>query len=373
MREGVADARAREVRRVLAVRMDSDGDVLLSGPAVRQLSVDVDVTHLLVSRRGAEAARLLPGVDEVLVSDAALPGRPGEDVDPAHLDDLLRALRGGRYDEVVVFTSYHQSPLPMALVAKWAGIPRVVAESDAAGGALLDVRHRRVPEGDDPGFGGAHEVEAMCALVEAAGHPRTGDERLRVETTALPSALRRALRGHDGSHRPYVVVHPTASVPARAIGSARAAEHAHALAADGWRVVVTGGTGEQAVGRAVTPLGGVDLTGRTSLAELAAVLAGASAVVVGNTGPAHLAAAVGTPVVNIFAPVVPAERWRPWGVPNVLLGDQLAACSLSRARTCPVAGHPCTTSVTADEVVDAVRHLAGRPAPILVSAPVGAP
>ena len=61
--------------------------------------------------------------------------------------------------------------------------------------------------------------------------------------------------------------------------------------------------------------GAVDLAGRTDLADLASVLRGAEAVVVGNTGPAHLAAAVGTPVVSLFAPVVPAERWHPWGVP----------------------------------------------------------
>ena len=113
----------------------------------------------------------------------------------------------------------------------------------------------------------------------------------------------------------------------------------------------------------VTPPNGIDLTGRTAFAELAGVLAGASAVVVGNTGPAHLAAAVGTPVVSVFAPVVPWERWRPWRVPTVRLGDQAAACRLTRARTCPVSGHPCTTSVTGRAVVDAVRSLVGDPAP----------
>ena len=54
------------------------------------------------------------------------------------------------------------------------------------------------------------------------------------------------------------------------------------------------------------------------------MLAGAAAVVVGNTGAAHLAAAVGTPVVSLFAPVVPADRWAPYRVPHVLLGDQHA-------------------------------------------------
>ncbi len=103
---------------------------------------------------------------------------------------------------------------------------------------------------------------------------------------------------------------------------------------------------------------GIDLGGRTSFAQLAGVLATASAVVVGNTGPAHLAAAVGTPVVSLFAPVVPASRWAPYRVPHELLGEQDAPCRDSRARVCPVPGHPCLDSVTARDVVPAVERLA---------------
>jgi ADP-heptose:LPS heptosyltransferase len=91
------------------------------------------------------------------------------------------------------------------------------------------------------------------------------------------------------------------------------------------------------------------------------VLDGADAVVVGNTGPAHLAAAVGTPVVSLFAPVVPAERWRPWRVPHALLGDQEAPCALSRAKTCPVPGHPCLDDVPVERVLAAVQALAPAP------------
>jgi len=103
----------------------------------------------------------------------------------------------------------------------------------------------------------------------------------------------------------------------------------------------------------------MDLSGRTDLATLAAVIAGAECLVVGNTGPAHLAAAVGTPVVSLFSPVVPMERWAPYGVPTIVLGDQRQACRDSRARDCPIPGHPCLTSVTPDEVVSAVDRLAG--------------
>jgi ADP-heptose:LPS heptosyltransferase len=348
----VADHRPSKI---LAVRLDGAGDVLLAGPSLRQLAADTSELHLLVSPAGAEAAALLPGVDAVLVADAPWVRTSWEEADAAALDRLLARLRRERYDEVVVLTSYHQSPLPMALVARWAGVPKVVGTSDAFPGGLLDVRHRRAGDRDDPGRGGSHEVEAMCDLVAAAGHPRLADDRLAVTPVAVPTGLGAS----------YVVIHPSASVPARGISVYRAARHAELLAAQGWRVVVTGGPGDAELGRVVTPAGGVDLTGRTTMRSLAGVLAGASAVVVGNTGPAHLAAAVGTPVVSIFAPVVPLERWRPWKVPTVVLGDQGAACALSRARTCPVAGHPCT-DVSPREVLEAVHALAGDP-------PVGRP
>jgi hypothetical protein len=81
--------------------------------------------------------------------------------------------------------------------------------------------------------------------------------------------------------------------------------------------------------------------------------------VTGNTGPAHLAAAVGTPVVSLFAPVVPAERWRPYGVPSVLLGDQRAECAGTRARRCPTPGHPCLDGIDDAEVLAAVAALSG--------------
>jgi ADP-heptose:LPS heptosyltransferase len=126
-------------------------------------------------------------------------------------------------------------------------------------------------------------------------------------------------------------------------------------------VLVTGGPGERELTAAVAGSRGVDLGGATTLAGMAALLDGAAAVVVGNTGPAHLAAAVGTPVVSLFSPVVPAVRWAPYGVPTVLLGDQSAPCRDTRARECPVPGHPCLASVTPETVVGAVAALAGAP------------
>ena len=72
-----------------------------------------------------------------------------------------------------------------------------------------------------------------------------------------------------------------------------------------------------------------------------------------------MAAAVGPPVVSLCAPVVRGVRWAPYRVPTVLLGDQDAPCRDSRARVCPVPGHPCLASVSPEDVVAAVDKLAG--------------
>ncbi|GAA3028921.1 hypothetical protein GCM10020000_01840 [Streptomyces olivoverticillatus] len=65
-------------------------------------------------------------------------------------------------------------------------------------------------------------------------------------------------------------------------------------------------------------------------------------------------------MVSLFAPVVPLERWAPYGVPYVALGDQRAACAGTRARVCPVPGHPCLNHVAPEDVLAAVEKLTGR-------------
>jgi ADP-heptose:LPS heptosyltransferase len=317
------------------------GDVLLTGPAVRAIAASgADVTFL-AGPHGADAAALLPGVSRVLRWRVPwIDPEPG-DIDPDEVQSLIRQVRGLGPAAAVVFTSFHQSPLPTALVLRMAGVPRIAAISEDYPGSLLDIRHP--PTADIP------EAERNLILARAAGFelPPGDDGRLAV-TAARPGC--RELTG-DG---PYIAVHASASVPARAPSAAKTAAVVAALAAAGYRVVVTGSAAESALTAEVCrPATGdpgpgrVDLGGRTSLPMLAAVLADADVVVAPNTGAAHLAAAVGTPVVSLFAPV---------------LGRQDAACAGSRARVCPVPGHPCLDLIDPGDVVAAVAELSARPA-----------
>jgi ADP-heptose:LPS heptosyltransferase len=341
------------VRNVLVVRTDSDGDVLLAGPAVRAVAAHARVT-MLVSPAGAQAARLLPGVGDVIVFTAPWSGYRPPPVDADATAALLDRIRGEGFDAAVVLTSWHQSPLPAALLLRLAGVPYVAAASEDYPGSLLDLRFRA----DRSAPGQVHEAEVMLALVRAAGF-----EPLEDGDAATRLAVRRPLPAtpEEVGSDSYLVVHPGASVPARAPRPQDAAALVGELVRRGHRVVVTGGPSETGLTADVTadvPAdAAVDLGGRTDLATLAAVLEGADAVVVGNTGPAHLAAAVGTPVVSLFAPVVPLERWHPWGVPVRVLGEQDSPCRGTGARECPVPGHPCLATVPVQQIADAVAEL----------------
>ena len=347
--------------RVLVTRLDGAGDVLLAGPAVRAVAAarDTEVT-LLCGPAGAAAARLLPGVADVVVWASPWVVNPAPPIDRAALDRFVDGLAARGVAEAVILTSFHQSPLPTALLLRLAGVGRITGASIDYPGTLLDVRLR---PGDGPGDDlpeDLPEPERALAIAAAAGY-RLPDGDPGGLAVVPPPPLGDLLAPLGG--RPYVVVHPGAAVGARRWPAGHHRRAAGLLAEDGLAVVVTGGPDERGLTAEVAAgaPGAVDLGGRTGLPELSAVLAGAAAVVVGNTGAAHLAAAVGTPVVSLFAPVVPAVRWRPYRVRQVLLGDQDAPCRDTRARDCPVPGHPCLARVDPEGVRDAVRRLRAAP------------
>jgi ADP-heptose:LPS heptosyltransferase len=339
---------------VLVARQDSAGDMLLMGPALRAVSAGARHVTLLCGPLGESAARLLPAVDEIVVHRNAWIDAYPEPVSREIELAFVHRIESLAPDQAIVFTSFHQSPLPLALLLRLAGVPHVGAISVDYPGSLLDVRHS-VP--DD-----VHEVERSLSLAARMGFelPADDDGALRVHRSEEEHDRAAELTGPT----PYVVVHPGASVPARAWGSQHHARLVAELVATGRRVVLTGGPDESSLTALVASGSGaagspavVDLGGRTSLATLAEIIRGADALVCGNTGPAHLAAAVGTPVVSLFAPTVPAERWRPWQVPHVLLGMQDIPCAGCRARECPVAGHPCLSEVPVPDVFEATASL----------------
>src|SRR5690349_13147768 len=196
---------------------------------------------MLVSRVGEPAARALPGVDNVLVHDLPWIVADPEPVDRRATNALVRDVERVAPELAVIFTSFHQSALPLALLLRLAGVGRISAISDDYPGSLLDVRHR-VPAG-------IPEPERALSLAVAAGFaPPPGDD-LRLRVTA------------EGEPQDFVVVHPGASVPARAAPPPVYRDIVSALSDAGHSVVVTGGPDERdltayVAGRQALDLGG---------------------------------------------------------------------------------------------------------------------
>jgi ADP-heptose:LPS heptosyltransferase len=330
-----------DVRTVLVVRLDSVGDVLLAGPAIAAAAASAAV-DVLCSSLGRPAADLLPGVDRTIVFDAPWILNPAPPVASGRLGEVVAELARGRYGAAAILTSSHQSALPTAMMLRLAGIPRLAAVSHDYPGTLLD---HRIP--GDPEL---HEVERALAVIRTLGF-ETGDaERHRLRVDVDPVAVRPG----------RVALHPGAAAPARTLSAARWRAVAAELVGRDVEVVVTGTHEEASLCATVAdPTGRAPvLLPRSNLRRLAEVLGTASVVATGNTGPAHLAAAMGRPVAVVFPPTVPPNRWRPWGVPHVLLGDLNVPCAGCRAIRCPLPEQVCVAGVRPEDMADAVTRLA---------------
>jgi ADP-heptose:LPS heptosyltransferase len=344
----------RRARRVLAVRLDNLGDVLVTTPAIhaiRESLPDAAIT-LLASPVGAQVGRLNPDIDQVVVYEA-----PWMDpwsrlpLDPAREMQTIAQLSAS-YDAAVIFASFRQSPLPAAYLCYLAGIPLRLAASIDGPGSLLTTRHRH-PERM------MHEVERGLDLVAAVGM-QTSDDRLVLR---VPDGAREEITGLVAGQRPLFVVHPGCSMPARAYPWEQYGEVVDTLVRDlGARVVLTGTDEERplvdAILARVNPWTRTQVTaasGSLAFPTFCALIEAADVVITNNTGPMHMAAALGTPVVALFALTNPPEQWGPWKVPHRMLWHEVP-CRLCYSRVCPTT-HDCLREVHPRQVVEAVAEL----------------
>jgi ADP-heptose:LPS heptosyltransferase len=338
------------LRRILVVRPDNLGDVLLTGPALAALRAAAPHARidLLASPGGAAAATLLPEISEVVVARVSwqqIDGATGQDPDPDA--DLVAELAGRGHDAAVLLTSFSQSPWPAAEVCRRAGIPIRAGLSKEFGGTALT---HWVPAPDD----GLHQVDRALHLLGRLGVPAAA----RTLHAAVPAAgrchARDALAGLGLPAGPYAVLLPGASCPSRRYRGFR--EVAAGLGAR-LPVVVSGPAAEEELVRSVAEgLPGVHpLPGALDVPGLAGLLAGAAVAVTNNSGGMHLADAVGTPVAVLFAGTEEVDQYRPRSAPAAVL-NRPVSCSPCRQFRCPFALE--CLDVPPDEVVAAALGLA---------------
>lgn len=346
-------------RSILAVRLDGIGDLLMTTPALRALKEAraARALTLLTSPAAAEAARELPFVDDVIAFVAPwMKSAETAPVAPAATLALVDRLRERAFDAGVVFTVFTQSALPVATLLHLAGIPRRAAYSRENPYALLT--DWRTDPDRDARTGVRHEVQRQIDLVESLG-ARVRDPRLQfpVREDARCNMLEKVVVAGMDPKRPWLVVHPGATAPSRRYPGERLAEAVAGLQASGrWQIAVAGAPEDRECAQAIAArvAGVVVLAGLLDLRELAALLEAARVVVCNNSAPAHIAAAVGTPVVDLYALTNPQHT--PWGVANRVLSHDVE-CRHCLKSVCPRGHHRCLAGIAPNEIVAAVDAL----------------
>lgn len=365
-------------RRVLAVRLDNLGDVLVTTPAIHAIKEslpDAEIT-LLASPVGAQVGRLNPDLADVIVYQSPQMDPWAElPQDSAREQRMIALLKERQFDAAIIFTSFRQSSLPQAYLCYLADIPLRAAASIDGPGSLLTTRHKH-PERM------MHEVERGLDLVGVLGlHTTERDLVLRVPQPLPacqlapddPSAplLGRIQSTLEQRQRPVVVIHPGCTMPARTYPWELFAAVAELLVQQlDALVVLTGVASEQELvarihaqirpdlRNAVLPLAGA-----LPFAVFCALVEAADLTITNNTGPMHIAAALKTPVVALFALTNPPAQWGPWQVPHRQLFHDVP-CRICYSRVCPY-GHECLRLVTPAQVVVAAQELLAERSPAL--------
>lgn len=369
--KGPPAARAWEdAKRVLCVRLDSMGDVLMTTPAFRALRGPRGKRKLtlLTSRSGAAVAPFVPEVDDVIQFDA--PWMKPEGSDPGKDLALIEALRQRRFDAAAIFTVYSQNPLPAAYACYLAGIPMRLAHCRENPYGLLT---HWVPD-PEPRQRIRHEVRRHLDLVATVGGCAENQRLSFLVPPGARDSVATMLAAADVSGKaPLIVVHPGASAPSRRYPAA-----SYAAAMDivieriGGAVLFTGNTEEvdlvEAI-RAAMAHASSSLAGRLGVAELGALLERAALLIANNTGPVHIAAALGTPVVDLYALTNPQHT--PWQVRSeVLYAD--VPCRFCYKSVCPTGHHACLARVEPATVAAAAERLLRDAAPARVPPAPGA-
>jgi lipopolysaccharide heptosyltransferase II len=352
-----------QARRILCVRLDALGDVLMCTPAMRILreALPGRSLTLLTSASGAAAAPYLPEVQDTIVHaapwmKAGIPAAPGA------LLELAGLLAARRFDAAVLFTTYTQSALPAALLCWLAGIPLRLAHCRENPYHLLT---DWIPD-PEPRLMVRHEVQRQLDLVRHAGAVPQANKApglsFALHAADLAGVRARLLRLGIAPRRPWLLLHPGASAASRRYPPGHWARVLDLLARrTGLPVVITGSAAETGLAEDIRAASGTSahsLAGQLSLGELGAALRLAAVALTSNSGPAHMAAAVGTPVVDLYALTNPQHT--PWKVRSRVLFQDVP-CRFCFKSDCPAGHHECLAGVAPERVVDAVLELLPAP------------
>lgn len=316
-------------RKILCVRADNMGDLIMSGPAIRAVkeTFQASVT-VLTSSQAARIAPFMPAVDDVIIAD--LPWvKHKEEISDEKLSELAAEIRSYDFDAAIIFSVYSQSILPTALLLCMAGVPRRLAYCRENPYQLLTDWY---PD-PEPYNMMRHQVQRDLALVEMIG-ARTSHIGLTLEASADAWPLVVDKLRHTGVHmdKPWVIVHTGVSELKREYPRTH------------WRVIVemlttqfdcqvllTGAADEaEAIAERFhgITINTFNLAGLLTLHEFILLIRHAAVVVTVNTSTSHIAAAVQAPLVVLYALSNPQHL--PWKAKGVAFFYNVAEAMQSR-------------------------------------------
>jgi heptosyltransferase-2 len=344
---GAPKGEGSSAKNALVLQTSFLGDSLLTLPLLRRLKESLPGARVsvLTLPKNAGVFRNGPWVDEVLLDDKR--GAHGGLLGPWRIAAELRK-RG--FDLAVI---PHRS-FRSALVAWLARIPRRVGFAASAGRFLLT---------DAVPFAWlTHDLERNLALARPlGGESKASSSEGRYVAPPPPSAalaVRLAEAGIAPGAR-LAGVHPGAAWATKRWLPERFAELCRRLKADGLTPVLVGGPGDAALGREIASASGAaDLVGKTDLEELKSLMGRLSLFVTNDSGPMHLAAAAGVPVVAIFGATTRELGFFPYGPGHHVVEAPLACrpCGLHGAKSCPEGHFLCMRLLSVDAVHRACRE-----------------
>lgn len=321
------------VRRILVIRLDNIGDLVLLSPALRTLKENLPQAELtlMASGAGPQVTPLLPWVDHLLVERVVWQSLGGFAEDAAATQHaLVQRLQAQSFDAAIIFTSFSQSPYPAAFICYLAGIPIRLGQSKEFGGELLTQWVKPLPDE-------THQAERNLYLLESAGFTvRNRQLKLHIPGAAQFGADQLLEGVGIKIGEPFIALAPGASCAARRYDPLRFAEVAARLyAAANFPIVLIGSPREQELVRPLLARPGVrSLVGCTSLPEMAAIVQRARLLLGNDSGPMHIADACRTPMVILYSGTEYESQWGPRQTPATLL-RQPTPCSPCYAFTCP--------------------------------------
>jgi ADP-heptose:LPS heptosyltransferase len=346
--------RLGNAEKILAIRLDTIGDVVMTAPALMSLRAHGARVTLLTSTVAAPLSPMMPALDDVVALDVPWMRHSGERRESVHHREVVAALARRGFDAAVIFTVSTQDPSCAAYLAYQAGIPRVAAHVSGKNYALVT----DPVEDSDTSPPTRHEVRRQLDLTAALGFevPATGTG---ISVPQRPAKVDRLLQWLDS--RRWCLVHPGASAQSRRYSPRLWSQTIDLLAEHGVHTVIAGdindGTDitEIAMGCTSSPR---RIDGELDLAGLTSLIAAAPAAITCNSAAAHIAAAVGTPLVTLYAATNPQHT--PFTDKAVVLRRR-TDCEWCLSSTCRYGDPRCIWDVAPEEIAEGVlQWLSGR-------------